>query len=74
MTKVTSVLCTIYKKEKYNLIKQLADNLILTIDENITPEDIINFFVIIGTNYIKENSDMTLSNMTCNQNENDYNI
>jgi len=56
------------------LIKQLADNLILTIDENITPEDIINFFVIIGTNYIKENSDMTLSNMTCNQNENDYNI
>lgn len=54
------------KKEKYDLIKQLADNLILTIDENITPEDIINFFVIIGTNYIKENSDMTLSNMTCN--------
>ena len=40
MTKVTSVLCTIYKKEKYDLIKQLADNLILTIDENITPEDI----------------------------------
>ena len=36
------------------MIKQLADNLILTIDENITPEDIINFFVIIGTNYIKE--------------------
>lgn len=36
------------------MIKQVADNISLIIDDKATPEDIINFFVTLGNNYIEE--------------------